>query len=784
MGHIAFIEPIISPQISITSLNGTSLSEYLNLYEKNSFSVMQQSPVFIEFQSEVKITGNVFTDSNSTTVLQKIHANAIGRIENAQIILGDTISFKEHLLVNHITMQINTETLVRQSESALELITKKSVEKQFVHSLMIDNNVIVSKAVCNSTMIHKLNARNTLPHHMNSLMESSRNLKQKLIFEGQLNAVEATADNFIERFDHSVDHFDINAVIFQIFNVRKPEIRSIIIDGAVQFNSTHNVNKAVEINVLNGLDLQRYMNLIVSTVQENQQKSIEIGGEKTFISKINTLFTHTIEFNQRVQTRDWIENSIRQQHSEIKSSQVIESSGWQFIDTVTDNCQTHNSINGVHTFASDNKMVRMLLVDDDPTSRISIESDISLSSFGKVGSHSELRCTTLRPCDIQNIISDTVHLSQTIWLKLNITGSVKVLTAETGENLMHCGLFRYFQNTVTSKIDEYINLTKSLKLESRDKFAFNRITSLSYGSFVDQQEINNIDLEKIFIDAVVSHSNQITYASTYNQSTIFQSPKTINGTKTGFDETVTVVSNEFETDSINDISVNTLNNTIFYQNDDIVRVLSWQKLLFIETLITKAINMEKNQTINGVLVCDLYFVYSAQTNQISSIYIQNNLLDSYENIELNLVNDMSLKYFIDNRLKLFSRTPSASYKMNTPQVVDGFFNFENLILSGKDIKIDLINDIGCDDAVLSHSNEKQQISGFKRIVGQSPVLYVQKPFHVWKINNFELVSKYAKTIALNREHLVQKFVIRRPYRMEIQKKINIQRKFNDISLLI
>lgn len=779
LGPIAFIQSLISPQISVTTLNGSAISEYFLLDEKTfAFSALQLSPLSIEFQSDVKIGGNIYTDRSSGTILENISADAIDRLGNERIIIQNTIAFKEHLLVNHITMQTNTSKFVRQS-NAVVAVARKNAAKQFMNSFIAHKNIIGP----NSSTIQKFNSQTSLPHYMNSLMESKSKSKWStiMIFERQMNAAVVTVDvdcYFIDNSDHPVRYFDLNNIVMNILNAQKSQIGLLMVDGNVRFDCA--ANKEINVNIFNGLALLKYLNLAISMEQQNNQKSIEIGGEKTFISEFGALLAHTIEFNNRFQTQEWIEYAFRQQRSQMKVQQMIESSKWQFINMITDNFRTQHSINGIRIFSMDNTTANIIFVDDNPTNMISIASDVSLSNYGKLGFHSELKCTELRPCNIQNFVSDTVHLSQIIWNELNIVGNVKILTYGVSEvDFTQCGLYCFFQKSLSNELDESINLNISFTLESEEKISFNRVIFISSG-LQTTCNMNNIDLSKIFIDAVAQRT---TYPDENNRLIAFQSKMNLIGIKISCDGIETVLSAEFSTPALNGIYIKQLNDSVFYINAGEILVLSWHKILFLEAPIIKAMNISRNQTINSVLVADFYFVYS----QISSISFQKlddlgAIVVSHEQIHVISINGMPLQFFIDNRSKLYNRMPLIVNKLNIPQIIDGFITFDNLILIGNETKIDQINDIRCDDAVLTYSNEKQHITGYKGTVGQSPIFYVQKPFHTWTINNLEFISKYTKTISLDREHLVERFAIKRPYIVDVQKNITIWKKINQISL--
>lgn len=766
LGCITFISPIMIPQIYVTTLNRSSITDYLLLDEKTILFNKQKSLLSIDFQSEVKIGGNIFTDRNSNTMLDKISDEAIGRTENAQIISSDTIIFKEYLLANHITMRMNKNKFIQQSNGF-----GKFARKRFLNMLFAYNNVTVSDLEV------RIFNQILLSIQMNLIMEIglNSNLSTALIFEKQISAsmiMLRMDSNLVDNSNHPESYFDLNKIALEIFHVQNHQIGSLIIDGIVWFNYT--ADKDYKVYVCNGFEFFNYLNVVILKGQQNHQKSIEVGGEKTFVSEFFASNVRPIEFNKRIQIREWIENAFRQQRHETKGQQIIEGSMWQFIDLITDNFQTEQLVNGIETLSANSKIASIIFVNDDLRKKVLISSDISFSNYLKFGEQSNLKCTKLRPCNIQNFVSDTVYLSQIIWYELNITGNVQVVEARGT-----CGLLCFFQRSLSAKLDQNINWNITLKLKRRDKFLINRIMSLPMDQQVAFLVVNNIEITKIFNDAVLQ-----TVRYPFDRSITFEGKKKLIGIKISCDGIETFLSAEFSVSSINDINMRSLNETIFFQNYEKISIFSGQRLIFLETPIMRAIYAKK---INGIFVANLIFLYTTHLNQISSISFQKlinfsaNFVVSHERIDVGSINGISLKFLIDNRSKIYSRIPASAYSIMTPQFIEELLTFEKLILEGNVIKIDQINDIRCEDTILTYSKEKQHVTGYKRIVGTSPFLNIEKPFHTWKINSLEFISVYAKTVSTNREHSFERYANRKPYNLDAQNSLTV-RKFNEISL--
>lgn len=615
ISHTIFVQPPICSQILVAHLNESAIAEYLVLYNKTVFPESDRSPLSIEFQSDVKVSGNVFGEHNLITTLQILSGDAISGVNNAEIKLDGTIVFKEHLLANHMHMNLNTDNFGRLSNVLGSTIGNR-IQKNFTNSVITFKDIIVSSSNFNSLKIHRLNAHTSFRNNLSSIQNDGTPQISTMIFEKQMKAASVTWNMDSHFFDKS-RHFDFDNILLDLLNMQIHRIRSLIINGNCTF-VVRSLNENIQINTLNELNFVKYMRGVISKQQKNRQKTVEISGEKALISDVNALSVHTVEFNKHFQIRDWFNDSFRRQRTETKVQQVILSSGWQLADVLTDNLKVQTSINAIEIFPGDKKSANIIFVDDNPTNIITIVSDISLSNYAKISADSQLNSIEFRPCIVHSLAPETVYLPQISWYELNIIGNVKVLSSKTEK----CGLYCFFQKTMSAKLDEKIDISNTFKLECREKFSFNRIL-LSNNSSLNKQNvynmINNIDLSNIFLDSVMP---TLTYADWHKQSINFQSQKEFNGVKVASNGWEANLSQEFLVESINDVIVKDFKESLFYRNSKEILILPRQRLLFLQAPITKAININKQETINGVALIDLCFVYTKRKNLSCSLSFQ------------------------------------------------------------------------------------------------------------------------------------------------------------------
>ncbi|XP_031638196.1 uncharacterized protein LOC116350528 [Contarinia nasturtii] len=805
--HANFNEPITSPQATINRINGFSRTEYFILDDQIDFL-----PLNVDFQ-DVKIKGNLFTDKNSMTTLQKLNSDSIARLGNTQVIMNSSIIFKDRLLVNHMTLQIDSKNLVRKSLNGIvsnSFLADTPIRKQFKQNLHVTNNIIPADVDFSNFTIHNYNNYTDVSKHLNSVLIPSNKPSPWLVivFETKCNAHSMDVQHIKHR---SVPSYDIQTILQSASHTEQHRIQKLTIEGNIQIvheNTSEAPTNPTQITQLNGLDLNKYLQLVVfkQGPQQNRHESIEIGGEKGFMADLNIASVHTFEINKRIQTENWLESVLRQQPADT-NQQIIESMGWQFNEITSDNLQMQHSINGIGIMPSDNTTDHIIFVNHphDRETFLTINSDISLSNNGKIGSNSDVTCTELRPCNVDHLQLKTVNLPQTTWDEIKIFGNVKVLSNDmNADKSIRCTKpLCYLQMSLSATTNEIINENIDFNLlDKHDTFSFNKITSRpSPNENVLQEkdvtQINSINLVELVEDSLTRTTVNPSKDLNQTQLTTFSTEKELLGTENVFDASKgALLSGIFSVNLINDVNVNALNNTLYLRSKTEEMLISpWQKLVFLDSPSAQNMQIDNNQTINGVGVDDVFFAYSPVFNKNSSMLFEQNVhgqnaqnyvnqIIADESFNTQLVNGISLEYFINNRCKLsIDRFPhsAVSHRINKPQIIDGSFTFENLVVSGNDVKIEQINDVTCDEIVLTHSTEKQQITGFKVIDGNLPFLYVEKPFHVWKTNNHEFVSMYAKTILLNHKQSIGRLIVKQPFQIKT-KTANISRNLNEATL--
>lgn len=733
-------------------------------------------PIDVDISAPVIIKGNLFSDQTAaTTTLQKLSSESVARLGGSQVTLDSPIIFKGRLLANHMEVQLDTSNLVLKSANGLD--NGNGIRKQFERLTISGNIIMPSNMTIN---IQNFNEYFLLKNYLGAAitaLDKSAELTPELavIFEKACTAKAIDIQNakFFETIQNNSQSYDINAILQDVQNVREHRIQILSIDGFVQFNHDQEQNTSVNdfkhISILNGLEFSKYLQSIILIPVENKenkpQKSVEIGGEKAFISELNIKSAHTLEINKRIQTSSWFEDAYRQQRTETVKQQQITAPGWKICDLTSDNFDIQNAINDIQILPSnDDKITKhIIFVDDKSSNTLTIVSDVSISNEVKIGSSSKLTSTELRPCNVLPLIPTTVYLTQRYWYEINVIGNVKIVDKELKKQ--RCSTpFCYFQTALTSETEESINTNIVFNLVDRyGKFSFNQIIMSSNGQSDNETAlINNINPLDIFRDAV-------TRTALLSDTITFNAQKNLIGTEIIFSVTDALSTNNFNVNLINDINMNYLNRTLYLRSTTReMIVFDWQKFLFLNAPVVRKMTL-LNQTINGIDVSTILFAYTNQSSVLSFQKQFNEFTSKFsvpfissETINVNLVNGISFEYFIENRCRL-------SYQTNKPQTIEGQYTFENLILIGNETLVDQINDVPCDEMVLKQSKEKQLITGAKQIDGDYSQLFIEKPFHIWKTNDYEFVAIFAKSILLNHKQTIERIQVQNPYQVNAQK---------------
>lgn len=727
----------------IEKFNGIKTGQYFFLSDSvdhdDASSLSEIEVPQIEFSDHTAIKGNLFSDQFSeTTTLQKLTSDAISRLGSTQVNMhNSSIVFKQRLLVNHIKMRsIDTSKLVqKQSSNSMEYANV--VRKQFKR-LIISSNIIMPLAGMVIKILN-LNEHFALQNHLSTLITTLNDEESATVFVGVCSA------SFIETTTATPY---VNTVIQNAFyrvHEQKQQLEIVIIDSIARFQHTMLSKNIQHIFIFNGLSFDAYLSHIVLPSAETtnpSRKTLEISGEKSFLSDFYMVFAHILEINKRIETRNWLENGFRQQKSDMYAQQIVNSRGWQFIDVTSDGCWMENEVNDVLVVSSKNNNDRtssknIIFIDDQTQNTlIIIVSDI-IANNAKINT---MQTTVLRPCDILQLNSRTVDLMHRFWYEINVFGNVKVVYENEKHrrlNTSSCSPLCFFQKALSTESNENIE-TNVLNLKDiHGKFSFNQI--------INNVDINHIDVQSIVLDAVFTSSDVVgtTEKTTKISFTALKKFSGTSSTSIAFRAKDTYLStNGFEVNLLNEINVNALNQTLLYKQSTSkeIFVRAWQKFLFFEAPVMKYIDVKS--MINDVNVSAILFAY---LNQSSSVQFIRNTQQKCQIAYVDFLNGISLDYFIDNRMVL--------QQTSKPQRSNNYYNIENLILTGEQGKIEQINFISVDEVVLKQSNEKQFITGDKLLLGE---LLLVKPFHAWKTNNIEIVANFGKTFNRGHKQLIER----------------------------
>lgn len=762
--HNIYVKNIVTPQATLVPLNVRHyfiLDEKVDLVVPENASLLQLS---MNFPTGVKIEGNVFIRKYLGSSVQQIASEKINRLENAHILMVDLI-FKERILANSVSANFDVTNLFKQtSDSAL--FTQKINSKKNLHRFLLKNNLLKLGSNEIALKTNHFNAytsdSNNLHHAVIMEADTQENSvdttisSHDLIFEAQLHAESITfgTSNFTDKSIHSSINFE--TTLHNILNTRHQLIQELIVSGEVRYRS-HRM-KIKEINELQIFD--SFHSFVSKARSKNFKKSFEIKGVKLFVSNLNTLGAFFNEVNQNIQMRNWTENVLRQQLFGTLNHQTMYSSGSNLSRILSENVQIDQRLNGFAFIGSHN----IIFVNSNSFNKIEIICDISFSKNTILNAGSTLISYESRPCNASFLGSEDTHLPTKKLFEVNILGSAKFFLP--GESSEQNSIFIFLENSIQPKLGKEIN-TNQIVLNANNKFSFNRISSS-----LNKPEIpiNTIQIFTIINDAVSILKNKL---GSVLEPTIFNNMTNFVGITNICITLESIASDLFQVQKMNFVDMILLNHIAFNRSSIDLSIFPWQKILFLRPPSAKSAYLNNDQTINGIYFANVFHTYTENQNRsFTSSFVRQKGSD-FQTVAVsngagvNLVNELSLDYFLDNRLKLKIQDQFSKHQMN-----NGFLNLENFIMYGDAAKIDQVNDAVCDDAVLRYFEENQEIIGNKRILSAFANLWISKPIHTWKINHLDFVSLYAKTTFLNRKQLINEIIIRRPYQLKCQEETN------------
>lgn len=764
------------PQLSTKLLNNHPSHDYFIL--DNQINTSNTSQLSVIFNNAV-VKGNLNTNQKTTTTLQKLNEEAIRTFNGRQISIKSPITFTDNLIVDHLSMKFDVDDFVQRSKqlNRTSNLFGENVRKRFAKHLFIDNNVIVKSDDGINVAIKHLNDNPSLESSLNSLISFDRwkEIPGIVVFDGNLDAEDITIAKFVDNSNHSNKTYDLNNVLSNIFNLRENRIRLLEVNGDVRFNSNSNEPQLDSLNIdkLNGLDLTKYLADIVSKEDIDRETPIIIGGRKIFSSNVNVPSVKTTAFNEKLFTNNWIENAFRHQRNGEKTQQFVNGFHW-YLEKVTADAAQIQKINNIRMAAENDEPSDIIVINNNLNDKITIKSDVSFSSAITIDSNAELTSTDVRPCNASALFEETVNLAQMNLKLLNISGNVNI--NDVNSSPPRASLLHFFEYAMLKDSDQKVDKDVVFRFNPSHRVTFNHIhVDTESDSIVPQTLINDINLVDISNDAVTKSSPE---------SISIRGRKDFNNNNIICEGSETKITGDFIVGSINGIRIQELNDSLIFQNNGEILIANDKKLMFVEPLTTNAMSVAPNQTINGVLVEDIFFVYQPRPKQQSPaiIFDRINQLHSHrlhakQKIYVNVTNEMSLKFLIENRVKLFDHSAAQDAK----QMIEGRLTFDDLVVTGDETHIDQINDVVCDEIVLSHSTEKQQITGFKEIVGDQSTLLITRPFHTWRINDIDFVPVFTKTIFLDQNQTIDELAIRNPFQVDAPNAAIIKEKLNGVS---
>lgn len=747
------------------------------------------------FEGETMIEGNLYTEEKVKTTLQKLSSDAVRRFDSSRIIISSPIKFMDRLIVDHIGMQLETNHFVRRNENANRPAMQKNqfnwfdvnARKKFTGYLFIENDIVILSDKPANIVIQHFNEHTNLEEYFQSMAKYDKNqtIVGSLVFEQKLEAQNITISKFIDNSNSANSqydsYFDLNQILSEIYNLRENRIQYLQVNGDVMSNKKETEivesSENVSIQTLNGIPLSNYLASVV--LQSSNNTINEIDGIKIFNSNLSVNYANVHVFNREIFVNDWILNSFRKRNVGQEATQIVSGNYWQIETLTAENVQVYETINNVKMESAagekEKKIGDIIFIDNDPSNLINITSNLLLSQGLKISSSANIYSTQMRYCEINDLFSDVFYLRKKSWNYLSVQKNVTILSAKNYQNTpIKMELTNFFENAVLSGTDQTIYGNLTFKCNAKDtKITFNRINTVLNENFESKMNsklpliINDINLHDIYNDAV---TKSIVSVNGETQPIVVRGLKTFFNGNVECNSAETISTANIYTITINNINIQQLNESLIRKNSEHIEIHSGHSLLFGQALNIETLIIGSNQTVNNVPIDDIFFVYT-ETELLPKVQFARrdvgNQVFVGEDLIVNLVHDISLKFFLENRVKKYQYNSDATkYSLSETQMVYGHITFENLVISGLQTKIESINDVFCDDIVLMRATDEQQITGHKEIYGENVALYIYQPFHTWKINDVEILTSYSKTIFLDQNQTIEQLTIRAPNQLK------------------
>lgn len=782
------MQPVVTPQLNADFLLTHPTDEYLVLSEKNE-SPNQFLSLNLFFASETSVVGNLYSAESVNTTLQQLSQNAVRR--GTRVTLSTPITFSGHLVVDDIGYRpYDINQFVRRNRLAPHAdapLFGKSVRKEFAGTVYIADDLTVVNNQSADIIVDHFNGHQSLRDSFNTiiLIDRPESVVDTLIFDGFLFANNFTVASFIDNAENEATEpydrvFDVNKLLGEIFNLRENRIEYLLLNGNVQFTQTEQLS----VNTLNGIPLSDYLALVV--LQQRSNQTIQIFGTKTFADNVTMQIASASSFNRQIYVDDWIGKSLRTLRSTPGASQVIDGSGWVIDKLIADNVEIRGTINGIRLPIKNHPadFSDVIFIDEtDPRQPINIWSTLLFAQGMQIGSSGDLSSERIANCDVNRLFAgDSVDLMHTNWKSVTVSGAAIIIPTSPSVGPAK-SVSEFFRNAVLNGKDQVIGGSgRNITLKTNEKIVFNRIGTIA--SVKSQQPlINGVNLIDLYGDAV---TKTIVSVDGETQPILIEGKKEFVNEYVQFNGPQTISVENLNANNVNGVDILALNETLIRRNADDLDIRDGHKLVFWKPMTIERLTIDAHSTINGVGIDDIFFI-DDKTNRPPRIafarrddyYPSNICVHVLNDLNLNTVNELSLKYFLENLVRKYVGNGMVATDTNEMQFVYGHLTFDKLIVSGLRTKIDAINDIMCDDVVVPALNDKSEpISGFKEIVGD---LHVYQPLHTWQINGIDVMSSYAKTVFLNENQTLEQLSIREPYRLDATV-LNVHNKINGIAL--
>lgn len=778
---MTFTQPITVPQLNADFLQSHPTEDYFVLGETNE-SPNQFKSMSVIFEGETVVAGNLETADPSETSLSKLSTNAVRR--GAQSTVSKPVTFSGHLVVDNVGMVFDTNQFVhrdRTNSQSDDALFDKSVRKTFAGTVFIANDLNVVNNQSVDITIDRYNDYQSLHNRLGAmvLIDRPQSLDSTLIFDGHLFSDNFTVSVFIDHADYDKNSgydypIDVNVLLGEIFNLRENQIENLNINGHVRFANSDQLT----INTFNGIPLSNYFPLVV--LQQHSGDAIPIYGTKTFAGDMTVQSMSVSSIDRQIYVDDWKGSSLRSQ-STPGATQVIDGSDWVIGTLRADNVEIRGTINGLRMPIKNHPAEASdVIIVDDPFSDINIWSTLLFAQGLHIGDFAELTSDRIANCNVNELFTNNrITLSQKYWNSVRILGSTSIpppaATATASKTVSE-----FFRDAVVTDTDQVIGGSgKNITIKTNGRVIFDEIrTDAPVKS--QQPLINGVNLIDFYTDAITT---TIVSVDGDTQPILIEGKKEFLNKYVELTGPQTICEENLNAKRVQDVDIVALNESLIRRGNENLEIKDGRKWVFMKSPKVERLIIDADSTINGVSIDDIFFIYDKVTRTPHIEFAERNDYGScvhvLNSLQLDNVNDLSLKYFLENRVRKYIGNSVATADNSDLQLVSGHLTIENVEVSGAQTKIDAINDILCDDVVIpGNDGEPQHISGFKEITGE---LYVHQPMSVIKINGIEVLGTYAKTVFLDQNQTLETLSVREPYRVDTRG-LNVLHKINGIAL--